>query len=75
MEWLEFLEWDETRRTKLDYYLAQIAAQICRGQVKNPRTIKTNDFLIEMQTQTELERAKKSKAAWGLALGIKMDQN
>jgi len=68
LEWLAFLGKEEERQTKQDYYLAQIAAEIRRGIVKVPKSVKVKDFLIEVQvTPKEKEKMKKSKSFW---LGI-----
>lgn len=66
-EWLLFLELD----TKEDYYLAQIAAEIRRANVKNPNTIKIKDFLIKYRSASE-EKTAKSKSAWAKALRMEL---
>ena len=72
IDWLTFLQLEEERQTKQDYYLAQVAAEIRRGHVKNPKTVKTKDFLLEMKRQTEgQQQAEKSKSVWMGVLKIK----
>jgi len=59
LEWCEFLNWEDERQTKLDTYLAQIAAEIRRGQVKHPRNVRISDLLL-----TKAKRKIDSKAVW-----------
>lgn len=68
--WVDFLEWeqewDQKSQTKLDYYLAQIAFEICRSVAKEPRKLKVTDFLLKFVDQKQA-RKQDSKATW---LGI-----
>jgi hypothetical protein len=65
LEWLVFLNNEEERQTKQDYYLAQIAAEIRRGQVTNPRSVKVKDFLVEMTTTPkQKKKMERSKSFW-----------
>lgn len=59
--WLDYLNWFEARHGKEDFYLAQIAAEIRRGQVKHPKNVKTKDFLIQA---SPAPAAKSSKSIW-----------
>jgi len=70
LEWLTFLGREEERQTKQDYYLAQIAAEIRRGHVKNPKAVKVKDFLVEVKTTPETP-GERSKSVWMGALKIK----
>lgn len=73
-EWLCFLNKEEERQTKQDYYLAQIAAEIRRGQVKSPRSIKVKDFLVQVTTAATPQQEKKterSKSFWMGLAGVK----
>lgn len=83
----EFLSWKVFREHQInafqrqDYFLAQIALHICRGQAKNPRSLKLEQFLLkfvngkppEEDPEEETEEARTtriaaSKAFWkGLA--------
>jgi len=76
-DWLRFLEIEETRRTKQDYYLAQVAQYLKMALVKNPGTVKLGDCLLDLSISTEdpRERVKKSKAAWGMATGAPLKRN
>jgi len=55
-----------------DYYWAQVAAEIRRGNVKNPRNVKVEDFLMKFTTDEKKRPTtpKSSKAAWLGILGI-----
>jgi hypothetical protein len=56
-----------TRETKQDFYLAQIAAEVRRSNMKNPGSIKVKDFLLTFRTAAEAKSAK-SKKIWAKAL-------
>lgn len=74
LDWLEFLKWDESRRTKQDIYLAQIAAEVRRGWVKDPKKVRAQDFLLREETNDDRKnRMQKSKSAWLTAVGIKLE--
>ena len=53
LDWLAFLEWEETRTTKLDYYLAQITAEIVRAPLasKDRKRVKLEQYLIKLVTR------------------------
>ncbi len=72
LEWLEFLQWDEMRHAKADVYMAQIAAEIRRSNAKNPRRIRTQDFLLK---QREGEDKQGSKKIWAAHLKINLQKN
>jgi hypothetical protein len=78
-DWIAFLQREEERNTKLDIYLAQIAAEVRRGIVKNPKSVKTKDFLMKKQVHTPSPeekkgeaRAARSKAIWVNTLNLKV---
>ena len=71
LDWLQYLEWAERRDTKNDYYLAQIAAEVRRGNVKSPRLVKIKDLLLKMQKP---KQRLSSKQIWLQALGIKLKE-
>jgi len=75
LDWLAFIEWDEKRHTKLDWYLAQITAEIRRGLVSNPKNVKAKDFLIELVDAKQSTKVAQSKQAWLGAVGIKRKIN
>ena len=62
LNWLEYLEWFEDRVVKNDYYFAQIAAEIRRGYVKHPKSVKTTDFVI--QSPKKQAAVSSSKSTW-----------
>jgi hypothetical protein len=66
---MEFLSQEEERDTKRDYYLAQIACEVRRGYVKDPKKVKVDDFLVHFKKQGP--KAKDSKSIWMGALGFK----
>lgn len=70
LDWSQFLEQEERRRTKLDWYLAQVAAEVRRGTVTKPKTVKVSDFFVSYMEPGTEDRMKRSKFAWGIALKI-----
>lgn len=75
LEWVVFLGKEEARHTKQDFYLAQIAAEIRRGWVKNPKTVKIKDFLAEVEsTPGPSKPGSKSKSVWLGAFNIKPEK-
>jgi len=68
--WLQFLDWEERRETKQDYYLAQIAAETRRGNVKHPNRIKVKDLLLKFENGKE-GNCERSKSIWLNAVGLK----
>ena len=73
LDWLEFLNWNEKRETKLDHYLAQIAAEINKGMVKDPKKVKREHFLLKVveAPNKQKERMQHSKSVWLAALNIR----
>lgn len=69
--WLDYLLWDEQRQTKLDIYLANIAAEVRRSYVKHPKTVKAQDFLIKVSEPKPAATGMASKAIWLQALNVK----
>ena len=48
LKWVWYLNWRDTEEfNRQDFYLAQIAAEICKGQVKKPKKIKLKNFLLD----------------------------
>jgi hypothetical protein len=68
LDWCEFLTQEEQRVTKLDLYLAQIAAEVRRGWVANPRSVSVQDFLLETKPRVDPSQ---SKQVWLSYFGIK----
>ena len=76
LEWLEFLKWEENKHTKEDFYAAQVAAEVRRGNVKYPAQVKVQDFLVRVTHDgSPKERMKHSKRAWAAHLEVDMGQN
>lgn len=76
-DWLRFLEIEETRRTKQDYYLAQVAMWMKIQCVKNPERVRLQDMLLDLSTSTATtltpeEIMRRSKAAWAGATGANL---
>lgn len=68
--WVDFLEWEQQSHSKLDYYLAQIAFEICRSVAKEPRKLKVNDFLLKFADPSQPKK-QDSKATWMTIFGFK----
>jgi len=79
--WIEFLNKEEKNHSKQEYYLAQIAAEVRRGNAKNPRRVRVEDFLLEFKEQivnqekeVDVETLVEShKRFWLTSLGLKSD--
>ena len=67
--WVAYLEMETERHEKLDWYLAQLTAQVAKGQVKSPRKVKAEHYLLKMATETQQDKMNRSKAALFAALG------
>lgn len=58
IEWLQFFEWEEFEEFSSEaFYLAQIAAEIRRGNVAKPKQIKVSDFLLKFEKLNEARKA------------------
>lgn len=73
LDWLTFIEMEDQRNRKIDFALAQIAAEIRRGRVKHPNKVKVKDFLIELVAAKPAGLS--SKQIWAAALGIDLKKN
>jgi hypothetical protein len=51
--WMKFFEWEANAFDATRCYLAQIAAEIRRGYVKEPRNVKVSDFIMKFESPTE----------------------
>lgn len=66
---------------RADWYAMQIAAEVRRGLVKDPRRVKADDFRIRFQRQKPAppvspeEQLRRSKAQWFAAVGMKPPAN
>ena len=75
LEWIVYLDADEDRFHREDYYLANIAAEIRRSYVKDPMKVKTDSFLMKFKKDRKSrkklsikERTKRAKVFWGAVL-------
>lgn len=72
VEWVVFLNEEETKRTKQDFYLASIAAEIRKGNVKHPRKVKISHLFItyvkKKVKMTMKEKAAEAKKFFGALL-------
>jgi len=76
LEWLQYMDWEETvYRSKTDYYMAQIAAEIFRTVAKDPKTVRTDKFLLKFVTSVQkvarADAIKASKMRWFAITGFK----
>lgn len=67
--WLDYLSQEEERLTKEDLYFAQIAAEVRRANVKNPRSVKIDHFLVKRSSES-VPAPKSSKSIWLSAVGL-----
>lgn len=73
-DWLVFLRMEKEEHGKMDYYLAQIAAEVRRTRVKHPNQVKTKDLLLRTTSTTVVptpEKRSASKSIWLSALKVK----
>lgn len=76
--WMIYLEEEINGFHREDYYLAQIAAEIRKGQVKNPKKVKVKDMILQFsigrkQKKTPMDKEEsinRSKAFWFGGLGF-----
>jgi hypothetical protein len=73
VEWQEYFEKELNMPRREDYYLAQIAAEVYRGNAKTPASVRTNHFLLKFTTEEKKkpiseaeiqQRTVNSKVAW-----------
>lgn len=65
LTWMEYFEWDLHNPSKLDYYLAQIATEVRRSYVKNPRGVKL--MILDFSSKVLRSKIERSKSFWMLA--------
>jgi len=46
--WMEYLDNEDRKNSKQEYYLAQIALEVRRNWAKNPNSYKLDDFLFKV---------------------------
>lgn len=74
-----YLEEDVKGFHREDYYLAQIAAEVRRGIVTDPKKVEVTQFLIDFSPAAAVEvvdgakekRVRESKGFWLVGMGIK----
>lgn len=55
----------------MDFYLAQIAAEVRKGNVKHPNQVKIKDFMVEMKKPSSpVQDGMAAKAIWLKALNV-----
>jgi hypothetical protein len=81
LEWIrqeEDREMDRPSRT--DWYLMQIAMEVCRGRVKEPRRVRLKDMLLKFTRpedkppMTREQATEMAKARWFGMLKVKGEQ-
>ena len=75
--WLEYLDAEVNGFHREDYYMAQIAAEVRRGHVKNPKKVKVEDMVLKFTTNEKCKQKKQkksnilaSKNFWLTSLGL-----
>jgi len=58
--WMKFFEWETNAFDVTRCYLAQIAAEIRRGNVKEPRNVKVADFIMKFEPPRKESEQKES---------------
>ena len=74
--WNAWLDQERNRPTKSEHYLMQIACEVCRGNAKNPKSVKLEQFKLKFTDPAKesiLVRATRSKNVWMAALGVTPD--
>ena len=56
VEWIAYLDEDENKRSKSEYYLAQIAAEVRRSFAKNPHKVEMDDFFFKIDKTKKKEK-------------------
>jgi len=76
-EWMAFLRKMELEKANqfnpLHFYLAQIAAEIKKGRVKNPGNVSIKEFLLKFKEAKKSEtetKEKDSKQFWLSSVGL-----
>lgn len=67
---MAYLNQTRAEPERADYYMAQIAAEVRRTNVKNPATVRLKDFLLRTESSRG-SRISRSKNFWLGSLGIK----
>jgi len=87
VEWMVFLKEERNEKEKQDYYLALIATEVRRSYLKDPRSVRLEDMLLDFGTATpkrpndlSIEEQRKqrlmtSKSFWFALTGVKRVRN
>lgn len=77
VDWMTFRRMDMNNPSRIDYYLAQIAAEVRRSMAKHPNKIVVKDFLLKFTPKVTTSRAptpeeaqKRSMASKSMWFGI-----
>jgi anti-sigma-K factor RskA len=76
LKWVWYLNWEDTEKfNRQDYYFAQLTAQIERGQVKNPNSVKIESKLLNFTSRKQAvsneAHMQNSKNFWLGMVGVK----
>jgi hypothetical protein len=84
IEWCRFFELEMNERKPEHYYLAQVAAELRRPNVKEPRDVKTEHFLLtfvpehspkkKLTEKDKKARSEASKAFWLTLAGLSKEK-
>ena len=64
VEWIEYFRQDFNVRRREDYFLANIACEIRRSVVKNPKSVKLKPFLLEFETKPIKKERRNTLNTW-----------
>jgi len=73
---MAWIEEEIDRPSREDWYLMQIAAEVCRTRVRNPQDVKLSDMKLRSgkqevpQTMTKEEATARAKSCWFGMLGV-----
>lgn len=71
VEWIEYFRQDFNVRRREDYFLANIACEIRRSVVKNPKSVKLKPFLLEFETEPIKKERRNTLNTWLAWAGVK----
>jgi hypothetical protein len=77
---IQVLRMEDTKHAKMEFYMAQIAAEVRRSYVKHPNKVKVSDMEVIVKDQESRDWRTKmavSKAAYKAMLGptLKRERN
>ena len=82
-DWQEYMAQEEEHGFhRLDHYFAQLTCEVVRSRVKDPNSVKPQQFMLTFRREKPKAapvsrkeakaRIAASKAAWGMATGMKL---